>query len=334
MARSRFLLVLPLVALGACGGLDSDGDGLTNKEERELGLDPKSPDTDGDGLDDGDEIAAGTDPLKPDTDGDGLKDGEEVQIGTDPLNPDTDGDLLLDGEEAGLGCDPREPDTDGDGYLDGWEVAEGSDPTDDQSLIYQGRWPYNPDKAALGLPALERPLKKNHVVFPFVEQDQFGDTVHLADFLGQGKMVIVDASALWCPPCHATSLWLAHGDDVASVDLDPSLKNYAISLERQYGELRQAIADGRIYWVTVMIQDYQSRPTTQPDVAHWDALYTNERVPVLADGKLEMHLATVGLTGSDGGTGFFPTGMLLTPKGKVLRIGDMQAVMSMALDRL
>ncbi len=45
---------------------DSDGDGLTDVEERTLGTDPNNPDTDGDGVNDGDEVAAGTDPLTPD----------------------------------------------------------------------------------------------------------------------------------------------------------------------------------------------------------------------------------------------------------------------------
>ncbi len=45
-------------------------------------------DTDGDGLLDGQEIEMGTDMLNPDTDGDGLLDGDEVSSGRDPLKPD------------------------------------------------------------------------------------------------------------------------------------------------------------------------------------------------------------------------------------------------------
>jgi len=43
-------------------GTDSDGDGLTDLEEAELGTDPDVADSDGDGYSDGDEIEAGTDP--------------------------------------------------------------------------------------------------------------------------------------------------------------------------------------------------------------------------------------------------------------------------------
>ena len=52
----------------ATAGCDSDEDGLTNAEEKELGTDPKNADSDGDGLNDGDEKGFGTDPLKADSD--------------------------------------------------------------------------------------------------------------------------------------------------------------------------------------------------------------------------------------------------------------------------
>lgn len=44
---------------------DTDGDGLSDDEERRIGTDPLNPDTDGDGYRDGDEVAAGTSPLDP-----------------------------------------------------------------------------------------------------------------------------------------------------------------------------------------------------------------------------------------------------------------------------
>src|SRR5690606_21357844 len=51
-----------------CSQVDSDGDGLTDAIEREIGTDPTKKDSDGDGVSDFDE----------DTDGDGLTNGEEV----------------------------------------------------------------------------------------------------------------------------------------------------------------------------------------------------------------------------------------------------------------
>lgn len=65
-------------------------------------------DSDGDGLLDSEEMQLGTDPNNPDTDGDGLLDGEEVNTyKTDPKNPDTDGDTFLDGQEVRNGYNPK-----------------------------------------------------------------------------------------------------------------------------------------------------------------------------------------------------------------------------------
>lgn len=65
--------------------LDSDGDGLSDEAEGELGTDPYKVDTDKDGLFDREEIKVyQTDPLNPDSDGDGSLDGEEVRKGDNP----------------------------------------------------------------------------------------------------------------------------------------------------------------------------------------------------------------------------------------------------------
>jgi hypothetical protein len=89
---------------------DTDGDGLTNLQEFQIGTDPRNPDTDGDGVTDGEEVKRGTNPLNADTDGDGLTDAEEIRLGTNPLNPDTDGDGIPDGVEVKLGLNPLVPD--------------------------------------------------------------------------------------------------------------------------------------------------------------------------------------------------------------------------------
>jgi hypothetical protein len=123
------------------GERDDDGDGLTNREEFELGTDPNNPDTDGDELLDGEEVKRlSTKPLNPDTDADALSDGEEVlRRGTGPLNPDSDGDALTDGDEVARGTDPLKADTDEDKLIDGNEVQIGTDPlkpdTDNDQLI-------------------------------------------------------------------------------------------------------------------------------------------------------------------------------------------------------
>lgn len=115
---------------------DSDGDGLSDNREAELGTDPANPDTDDDGLSDGDEVTVYmTNPLELDTDADNFYDGGEVTRGTDPNNPDTDGDGLLDGdEEYILDTDPRLYDTDGDGVNDLDEIRNGTDARDPESF--------------------------------------------------------------------------------------------------------------------------------------------------------------------------------------------------------
>lgn len=79
---------------------DLDEDGLTCREELEIGTFLVNADTDEDGLKDGEEINIyKTDPLKEDTDGDGLNDGDEIKLGFDPLSRDTNNDGVLDNKE-------------------------------------------------------------------------------------------------------------------------------------------------------------------------------------------------------------------------------------------
>ena len=68
--------------------VDTDGDGLTDAEEADLGTDPELADTDGDGIEDGEEVDLGTDPLLTDTDGDTYSDADEIAEGTDPTDAD------------------------------------------------------------------------------------------------------------------------------------------------------------------------------------------------------------------------------------------------------
>lgn len=78
--------------VGPTAVVDSDGDGLTNDEERTAGTSVAKPDTDGDGLGDREEVKVyDTDPKNSDTDGDGYSDGDEVKNG---YNPNGEGRLF------------------------------------------------------------------------------------------------------------------------------------------------------------------------------------------------------------------------------------------------
>jgi hypothetical protein len=170
--------------------MDTDGDGLKNKDEFKIGTNFLNPDSDGDGLSDGEEWNIyGTNSLDPDPDNDGLTDYDEVlKYFTDPFDPepDTDGDGLLDavekvdhktnhnkadtdddgisdGKELHVhGTDPLNPDSDSDGLIDGDEVKKpATDPldpdTDDDGIsdgdevnIY-GTNPLDPDSDGDGI---------------------------------------------------------------------------------------------------------------------------------------------------------------------------------------
>lgn len=112
------------------GDLDSDNDGISNGDEKRLGLDPRRADSDGDGLSDYEEMNIYfTDPKRADSDNDGLLDGEEIKFKSSPIKADTDGDGLMDFEEFVRGSNPLDIDSDKDGLLDGDEVKKyNSDP--------------------------------------------------------------------------------------------------------------------------------------------------------------------------------------------------------------
>lgn len=178
--------------------LDTDKDGVPDRQEVKDGTDPSRPDTDNDGLSDGDEKKAGTNPRLADTDGDGLSDGDEVHgtytiqampgmsmssdtvirfPPTDPRKRDTDGDGLTDLEEI-LGSknhayrtafiagepgstNPTVADTDGDGLNDGDEVR-GHTSIDGKPVDFTPTDPNDPDTDHDGLSDLDE-LRGLHV---------------------------------------------------------------------------------------------------------------------------------------------------------------------------
>jgi OOP family OmpA-OmpF porin len=107
--NNRWGAAVPAVLSVSGGQLDSDGDGLLDTQEADIGTDPFNPDTDADGLSDGEEVNGvnyngqllKTNPLDPDTDLDALKDGEEIlTFKTNPTDRDTDRGGVTDGHEV------------------------------------------------------------------------------------------------------------------------------------------------------------------------------------------------------------------------------------------
>ena len=113
---------------------DRDKDGLTDIEESSLGTDPDNADTDGDGVSDRDDDFP-LDPLRGiDTDDDGIPDASDLDDDNDGV-PDTEDDLPLDPTETldydkdGIGNN-ADTDDDNDGFSDLVESEDGTNPLD------------------------------------------------------------------------------------------------------------------------------------------------------------------------------------------------------------
>ena len=184
------------------------------------------------------------------------------------LDADLDGDGLSAAEEAALGTDPANPDTDADAYLDGWEVTEGSDPLDPSSRIYQGGWPYDPNKDAREAGDWDGPPYLGRIVPRLVAPDQHGDRVDLYDFGGE-PIIVLDFSTVWCEICREQAAWLAG----APVDL----------LDQRYPGVPELIDRGELRWITFLAENAAGGPPTVADAAAWDADFPHPQIPVLAD---------------------------------------------------
>ena len=98
----RTMLLITTIGITAClngktevdPNVDTDGDGLTDVEETELGTDPNNEDSDGDGTSDGDEVDLGLDPNDEES---------KPYAGGWPNNPDKDEYNAPGADEAGSG---------------------------------------------------------------------------------------------------------------------------------------------------------------------------------------------------------------------------------------
>ncbi len=160
--------------------IDSDGDGLSDAEERHPtsatwpATDPMLADTDGDGLSDFCELKLDNgnrdldptvfnqvctdyllpDGTYPDRDYDGLNDCEEYWKGTNAFHPDTDYDGIPDSVEFYAGTNPLENNTeldrDFDGDVDWFEVQRHTNVLANDPKV-RARWSYNYDIVDLGI---------------------------------------------------------------------------------------------------------------------------------------------------------------------------------------
>jgi hypothetical protein len=322
MLRSTVWVVL-LVACQNPEELDSDGDGLTDVQEQELGSNPNDPDSDGDGLEDGEELEIGSSLTDSDTDKDTLSDKEEVDLGTSPLLADTDGDTLTDSQELeSTGTDPLLFDTDGDTYSDGIELTTGHDPLDKQDRIYEGFWPYNPDKDSMPDPGWDgTPLEVGEIFGRITNAvDQHGQQVDVYDFAGTDKLIVIDASATWCEACIHTASWLSGGEDEYRYD-------------SFYTDVRLAMAEGRFHWLTFMTDAFGEEDAE--DVRRWHERFPHDYVTVLTDPDEHIYEAlNVGTTYSGVEYTYFPSFVVLNGEMEVLTRGLAWDALEYLLDEL
>ncbi len=147
---------------------DSDGDGLTDSREANMGADAQDPcdparsssysaydaenmvwaaaDCDGDGLSNGVEVVQGTNPYADaisDTDGDGLTDFDEELQGSDPANPC---DPVQDPGYDGFDSENElwaQSDCDSDGLLNGEGLTSGLNPYEDERVFVSDSYTQN-----------------------------------------------------------------------------------------------------------------------------------------------------------------------------------------------
>jgi hypothetical protein len=136
--------------------VDSDGAGLSDALEGDLGTSPLQRDSDGDGVGDMLEILFSLDPRTSevpaacegleqpytDEDNDLLNECEELLLGTEPSLPDTDGDGLPDWTEVVFGTDYLHSDAldddDWDGVPNGDEARNHTDPRSSDATSHLG----------------------------------------------------------------------------------------------------------------------------------------------------------------------------------------------------
>ncbi|HEL1838171.1 TPA: GA module-containing protein [Streptococcus suis] len=182
--------------------VDTDGDGISDRQETENGTDPSKVDSDNDGFSDKEEVERGTDPTKADskpassetdTDGDGINNEDEVARGTDPNKSDTDGDGFSDQEEITAGSNPTKADStpanvdkDGDGFTDTEEAAAGTDANNPAST------PAGQDSAERLNPGLTEPVEvKNPDKLTDAEKESVKKAVEDSNDLPEGTEVTV-----------------------------------------------------------------------------------------------------------------------------------------------
>ena len=118
-------------------------------------------------------------------------------------------------------------------------------------------------------------LQSSGTLFPrFILKDQFGEDVDIYDFGDHGKFIIIEMSTSWCKPCKELADWISN--DVPNVTGNRWWK-------KEYDIIRDLIAQERIYFINILLQDIYKEPATLRTLEDWYQMYSDEKVPILAD---------------------------------------------------
>ncbi len=223
---------------------------------------------------------------------------------------DSDGDGLTDEKELLLGTNPNSIDSDLDSYTDFEEYSAGKNPLDNKSYIYEGGWPFNPNKDNIQDSGFNNPCPggigcdcgsdndcangncgtspKGSYCMPdvgnriprFVAQDQFGDFVDLYDFANQGKLVVIEMSAAWCKPCNELAGWMTYDEN--------EIKSNRW-WKPEYEKVKEKVRNGEIYFINIQYEDYYHDTTNPDSIEEWFSTYPEDNVPILMDNERKMH---------------------------------------------
>ena len=178
---------------------------------------------------------------------------------------------------------------------------------------YKGGWPINPKSNEIEDPGFDLPCpggagcecktnkdcdnqncqahpkgnyclpKKGDLIPRFEAIDQFGESVDLYDFANQGKMILIELSAVWCSPRNDLANWLVKNDQ--------KIRENRWWKDR-YLPIREMIQNNEIFLINFIFEgkDKINKVTATPDdVLSWYNKYPDPHIPVLADEYRFLH---------------------------------------------